>query len=113
MLNKENENDLRLITSSLYYLSQEALKVNLEELSLIINNTISVIEQWTKSGNVELTDVLCDNSSLVLLSMYSRLAKIPQKDRMELLKILEEVDKDLTKEEKENFGFVEDSRVIN
>ncbi len=111
MLN--NDNDLRLITASLFYLSQEARNSNLGEVSKIIANTIYVIEQWANNENIALTDVLNDSSTLVLLSMYSRLSKIPVSERMGLLKILEEVDEELTEEEKENFGFIDDKRVIN
>ena len=113
MLNKNNTNDLRLITTSLYYLSQEAMRAELEEVSGIITNAINLIGQWTNSENIALTDVICDNSTMVLLSMYSKLSKIPQNDRMELLKILEEIDKDLTEEEKKDFDFNDDMRVIN
>jgi hypothetical protein len=111
MLNKTNE--LRLITASLYYLSQEAKNAELQEVSSIITNAINIIEHWSNNENIALTDVLCDSSTMVLLSMYSRLSKIPLEDRMELLKILEEVDKELTEEEKSDFGFNEDVRVIN
>lgn len=45
--------------------------------------------------------------------MYYKLSKIPQEDRMGILKTLEEVDKELTEEEKMDFGFNKDARVIN
>jgi len=113
MLNKNNANDLRLITTSLYYLSQEAMSAELKEVSSIITHAINVIDQWANNETMALTDVLCDSSTMVLLSMYSKLSKIPQEDRIELLKILEKADADLTEEEKSDFGFNKDARVIN
>ena len=113
MLNENNTNDLRLITASLYYLSQEAMKAEMQEVAGIITNAINVIDQWTNNKNIALTDVLCDSSTVALLTMYSRIAKIPQEDRIGLLKILEEADADLTEEEKVDFGFNKDARVIN
>jgi|GEM_PF-2546457 len=113
MLDENKTSDLRLITTSLYYLSQEADNAHLEEVSSIITHAIHVIDQWTNSKSVALTDVICDEATLVILSMYSKLAKIPYKDRMGILNILEEVDKDLTEQEKIDFGFNNDARAIN
>lgn len=89
---KNNSRHLQLITTSLFYLSEEAKKTNLDEVSSIILSSIDAIEKWTCGHGVKLSEAIVNKETVAVLSILLKLAEIPEDQRSLVIQFLEETD---------------------
>lgn len=70
---------LPLITTSLFYLSNEAKETGMPEVSAIIINAINQIEEWVKHDyKLDLSEALMNKDTVAMLSILLKISEMPQ-----------------------------------
>jgi len=113
IINNVNDNSLaeskglRLITTSLFYLSQEAAEDGLDDVSKIILNAINQIEQWIKNDyNLDLSSVVMNEDTIAVLTILLKFSEMPMDKRAQTLAFLHQAEEEDDTEDAANLRVV-------
>lgn len=75
-----NPDNLREIIASLYYLSEEANRSGLDQISRIIQSSIIRIKDSIGGNGSSFTDLVIDETTLAVLAVLNKISQIPKSD---------------------------------